>query len=179
MSPEALPLLMPDIFRGAIFSISSYPGRFFSVVCGHKKILILANDSNIKVLGVRPFALTSSLEELWIAYSTGANRRYIAIHEVVASLGQVRSLALPGFHAFAGCDTTSSFFGKGKKSAFSIWSGQKCQIAAWMGTLFGLYTHWYGSSSACFMEQKVNTMLTMPDLIYFCMEGGISKTFLH
>ena len=94
---------------------------FGAVVCGHKKILIIANDSDIIVLGVRAFALTSSLEELWIAYSTGSNRRYVAIHEVVASLGRVRSLALPGFHAFTGCDTTSSFFGKGKKSAFSVW----------------------------------------------------------
>ena len=65
--------------------------------------------------------MISSLEELWIAYSTGDNRRYIAIHEVVVSLGQVRSLALPGFHAFTGCDTTSSFFGRGKKSAFNVW----------------------------------------------------------
>ena len=85
---------------------------FGAVVGGHKKVLIIANDSDIIVLGVRAFALTSRLEELWIAYSTGANRRYVAIHEVVASLGQVRSLALPGFHVFTGCDTTSSFFGK-------------------------------------------------------------------
>lgn len=29
--------------------------------------------------------------------------------------------ALPAFHALTGCDTTSAFFGKGKKSAWSIW----------------------------------------------------------
>ena len=94
---------------------------FGAVICGHKKVLIIANDSDIVVLGVRAFALISSLDELWIAYSMGANRRYVAIHEVVASIGQTRSLGLPGFHAFTGCDTTSSFFGKGKKSAYSVW----------------------------------------------------------
>ena len=30
-------------------------------------------------------------------------------------------LALPVFHAFTGCDTTSSFHGKGKKSAWRAW----------------------------------------------------------
>lgn len=30
-------------------------------------------------------------------------------------------MALPAFHALTGCDTTSAFFGKGKKKAWSIW----------------------------------------------------------
>ena len=27
---------------------------------------------------------------------------------------------MPGFHSFTGCDTTSSFFGKGKESAYAV-----------------------------------------------------------
>ena len=30
-------------------------------------------------------------------------------------------MALPAFHALTGCDTTSAFFGKGKKTAWSVW----------------------------------------------------------
>ena len=30
-------------------------------------------------------------------------------------------MSLPGFHAFTGCDTTSSFFGRSKKSAWAAW----------------------------------------------------------
>jgi hypothetical protein len=29
---------------------------------------------------------------------------------------------MPGFHALTGCDTTSSFFGKGKKKAWTVWN---------------------------------------------------------
>ena len=32
----------------------------------------------------------------------------------------VQSKALLGFHAFSGCDTVSSFFGKGKKTFFKV-----------------------------------------------------------
>lgn len=30
-------------------------------------------------------------------------------------------MALPAFHALTGCDTTSAFFGKGKKKAWNVW----------------------------------------------------------
>lgn len=30
-------------------------------------------------------------------------------------------MGLPAFHALTGCDTTSSFFGKGKKTAWAVW----------------------------------------------------------
>lgn len=37
-------------------------------------------------------------------------------------LGPDRSNVLPMFHAFTGCDTTSFFCGKGKKTAFETWN---------------------------------------------------------
>jgi hypothetical protein len=39
----------------------------------------------------------------------------------VENLGPLRSLCLPAFHALSGCDTVSSFFGKGKRSAWQAW----------------------------------------------------------
>jgi hypothetical protein len=36
------------------------------------------------------------------------------------SLGRNKSVALPVFHCFTGCDTTSAFFGKGKKTAWEV-----------------------------------------------------------
>ena len=92
-----------------------------AVLDGHKKVLIIANDSDVIVLGVRAFTLLSQLEELWITYSTGQHFRYMAIHEIAVALGENRALALPAFHAFTGCDSTSSFFKKGKKSAYTVW----------------------------------------------------------
>ena len=38
------------------------------------------------------------------------------------NLGRDKSRSLPPFHAFTGCDSTSSFFGKTKKSAWEAWN---------------------------------------------------------
>ena len=59
--------------------------------------------------------------QLWIAFGTGKHLRYIPAHEIATSLGAVKAQALPMFHAFTGCDTVSSFAGKGKKTAFDTW----------------------------------------------------------
>ena len=37
-------------------------------------------------------------------------------------LGEQKSLALPPFHSFTGCDTTSAFHGRGKKLAWEAWN---------------------------------------------------------
>ena len=63
----------------------------------------------------------SSQYEIWLAFGTGKNFRYLAAHEMASCLGQERSLALPMFHAITGCDTVSSFVGHGKKPAWTIW----------------------------------------------------------
>lgn len=48
--------------------------------------------------------------------------KFIPIHEVARSLGPDKAYALPFFHAFSGCDTTSSMSGKGKKAFFDTWN---------------------------------------------------------
>ena len=47
--------------------------------------------------------------------------RYIPAHAIAQSLGPAKAMALPAFHALTGCDTTSAFYGKGKKTAWSVW----------------------------------------------------------
>ena len=46
------------------------------------------------------------------------NRRKIALQPIYEHLGTRRALALPGFHAITGSDTTGRIKGVGKKSAF-------------------------------------------------------------
>ena len=60
--------------------------------------------------------------EVWVAFGTGKNFRYLAAHQIAASLGTEKSLALPMFHALTGCDTVSGFVGHGKKTAWTIWN---------------------------------------------------------
>ena len=52
---------------------------------------------------------------IWVSFGMGKNFTYHHIKDIYEDLGREKSLALPIFHSFTGCDTTSVFFGKGKK----------------------------------------------------------------
>ena len=72
------------------------------------------------VLAIATFQQTG-VEELWISFGTGKNFKYIPAHGIAQALGPVKAQSLPVFHALMGCDQTSSFGGKGKKSAWEKW----------------------------------------------------------
>ena len=59
--------------------------------------------------------------EVWIAFGTGKDFRYIPAHIISTGLGPMKSLSLPMFHSFTGCDTVSHFANIGKKTAWKIW----------------------------------------------------------
>ena len=59
--------------------------------------------------------------DIWVAFGTGKSYTLYSIFHICASLGYHKSQALPVFNAFTGCDTISSFRGKGKKSAWNAW----------------------------------------------------------
>ena len=80
--------------------------------------LIEANDTDVIVLGQRAYALRIHLEALRITYGVGDEIGYIAIHDVVSSIGGCRAMAMPGCHAFSGCDTTSTIYGKRKRTSY-------------------------------------------------------------
>jgi len=92
-----------------------------AVIKGHKTILIRTVDSDVVAIAVSSFHLIRA-DELWIGIGTGKKFRYIPIHEIVVSLGPDKSRCLAVFHAFTGCDTVSSFAGRGKKTAWDRWT---------------------------------------------------------
>ena len=61
------------------------------------------------------------IDELWLDFGVGKHRKYIASHLVAQAIGRRKSKCLPFFHALTGCDTTSSFLGHGKRSAWETW----------------------------------------------------------
>ena len=86
-------------------------------------ILIRTVDSDVVVLAVYAFAqLTSSLNELWVAFGTGMHYRMIPAHKICAAIGLDKCLALRMFHAFTGCDTVSCFSGRGYRTAWDTWN---------------------------------------------------------
>lgn len=97
-----------------------------AVKSGFVRIVVCSVDTDVLVLAV---ALVQKLQEqtqesiqLWVAFGTGTNLRYIPAHEIASSLGENNALALPAFHAFSGCDTVSCFCGKSKNRALETWN---------------------------------------------------------
>ena len=87
---------------------------------GHRRIMLRTVDTDVVVLAVST-VVSMENTQLWIAFGTGKHLRYIPAHEIATSLGAEKAQTLPMFHAFTGCDTVSSFAGKGKKTAFDTW----------------------------------------------------------
>lgn len=91
-----------------------------AVMQGFQKILVRTVDTDVVVLAVSTVQKLENVE-VWIAFGTGKDFRYVPAHEISLSLGPRKSLALPVFHALTGCDTVSHFAQVGKKTAWKIW----------------------------------------------------------
>ena len=57
---------------------------------------------------------------LVLATGTGDKRRFIDVNGISQKDGENICEALPGLHAFTGCDSVSTFSGKGKQSAVKV-----------------------------------------------------------
>ena len=87
--------------------------------------LVRTVDTDVVVILIGKFhALLTKYPaaEIWIAFGTGKNYTYLHINAICHALGKDKSMALPLFHCYTGCDTTSAFCGKGKKSAWEAWN---------------------------------------------------------
>ena len=92
---------------------------------GSNTIMVRTVDTDVVVLLVGHFYSLRDQHpsaDIWVAFGTGKHFCYYHINTICANLGVERSWALPPFHAFTGCDTTSSFFGRSKKYAWQAWS---------------------------------------------------------
>ena len=88
---------------------------------GYRRIILHTVDTDVLVLAV---STVVSLEdtEIWVAFGTGKHLRYIPAHDIAKVLEYEKALYLPMPHAFTGCDSVSSFAGRGEKIAFDIWT---------------------------------------------------------
>lgn len=88
---------------------------------GARNILIRTVDTDVVILSIS-LAHKIGCECLWLAFGTGNTFRYIDATAISDVLGTDKSRALPAFHALTGCDVTSSFAGRGKRTAWSAWN---------------------------------------------------------
>ena len=88
---------------------------------GYTRIMLRTVDTDVVVLAVS-LANKLAFDNLWVAFGTGNNFRYLDASAIAQHLGDDKSAALPAFHALTGCDTTSSFAGRGKLVAWTTWN---------------------------------------------------------
>ena len=76
-------------------------------------------DTDVVIILLGKFSLLHKIlnsdAAIWVALGTGRKFKYLQINAISRILGEEKSLAMPYFHSFTGCDTTSNFFRKGKK----------------------------------------------------------------
>ena len=91
---------------------------------GCTNCLVRTVDTDVVIILVGMFhhfvALCQDVN-IWVAFGSGKNFTFYHINTIYESLGIEKSLALPVFHCFTGCDTTSAFFGRGKKVSWEAW----------------------------------------------------------
>lgn len=89
-----------------------------------KSVVDRTVDTDVIVILVGKFHYLRAIQtelDLWVGFGTGRNFAFININIIYAGLGEARSRSLPVFHALTGCDTTFTFYGKSKKSAWQAW----------------------------------------------------------
>lgn len=77
---------------------------------GASSLSIYSPDTDVLVLALWKFA--SLCDETSVVVGTGDKRRSIPLRLLYDSLGGQLVAALPGFHAFTGCDQTGTICGK-------------------------------------------------------------------
>ena len=101
------------------------------------KCLMRTVDTDVVVILIGKFHHLLTLSQdvnIWVAFGTGKNFTYYNVNAIYEDLGTEKSLAFLVFHSFTGCDTTSTFFGRGKKSATEAWNCYKdvtCALPTW------------------------------------------------
>ena len=88
-----------------------------AVLKDHRRLCICTVYSKVLVLAVASFDKIKP-DELWVILGSRSNPRCIAIHELMATMDSRYCSSLPTVHAFTGCDTVSSFSGRGNKTAW-------------------------------------------------------------
>jgi len=91
---------------------------------GGRSVFVCTVDTDVLVILIAQFHTLSSIWSglsFWVAFGMGKNFQLLSVNTICEYLGKQKCCALPFFQAFTGCDTTSAFLGKGKKSAWEAW----------------------------------------------------------
>ena len=75
--------------------------------CGLKTVTIRTVDTDVVVLAVAHFQGLPNIQQIWIAFGTGDEYKYIPIHKIASAICPQFAKRMLFFHTFTGCDVTS------------------------------------------------------------------------
>ena len=79
---------------------------------------------------------------VWISLAMGKHLQLTVLMPSVHLLVPDTSRAMPLLHSLTGCDTTSYFMGRGKKSAWEAWKSYREVTDAFLYLADNQYYHW-------------------------------------
>jgi len=88
----------------------------------YKRVVVESKDTDVLLLLIHFFG--DANVDLWMKSGTSKKRVYYQIAPIVQKLSRPVRNNLLGFHAFTGCDVTSSFYGYGKRSCWKVYVEQ-------------------------------------------------------
>ena len=93
----------------------------------------MTQDTDVMVLALRRLPLLGP--KTMMILGTGEHRRKISLKPIYDKLCPEKVAALPAFHCLTGCDTCGHIQGKGKKSAFKVFSEMSSDVCATLSQL--------------------------------------------
>ena len=86
-------------------------------------MVIRTVETDVLVLAVSVYEhLQKEMEELWVDFGAGKNRKFFPIHKTLEQIGECKARGLPFFHAFTGCDQVSFLSHVTKSAAWKVWN---------------------------------------------------------
>ena len=149
-----------------------------AALSGYSNIVIHSPDTNVGVLaccGTRQIQV-----RLYFHTGTNTRRRYISINALAVKHGPAVCRALPGLHAFTGCDSTSAFVGCGKKAGLALISasssGAARQAMALLGTSFNVRNDLMDMCEQFVCQLYGSKLMSINELRYemFCLKASQS-----
>lgn len=85
------------------------PHAMHATIGGTKRVIVLSSDTDVTVILLFYWQRLKAhgLTELWVKTGVGDSTRFVALHELAASLSRDVCEVLPAVHSLTGCDYTS------------------------------------------------------------------------
>ena len=161
---------------------------------GATKILIRTVDTDVIVILIGQFHNIIDQyhnAQLWVAFGTGKNFYYYSINSICETLGRLKSPLSPSIsriYRIRRHDTTSSFFGKTKKSGWNTWEAYPEVSTAFLHMTENAFDEVSLTSSHFLLLQRFTVLLydktsnlesDEARLDLFCKKVGVWKTCLQ